>query len=123
MQLESYDCVHCVNITEETLKHLFLDCPFAAMCWHFINVEIPLSSTIPEVFVQIKDQLASPFFMEAIILMAWAIWIIRNDLVFNGVQPSLVACQRVFLKELSLLQHRIKPGLHLQFSSWFQNFS
>jgi hypothetical protein len=63
-----------------------------------------------------KDQLSSPFFMNAIIIMSWAIWITRNDLIFNGIQPTILGCQRTFLKEISLVKHRVKLGLGLLFS-------
>ena len=51
MQIDSYDCVHCVNSVEETLEHLFLDCPFALASWDMINVEIQIQSSFPDIVV------------------------------------------------------------------------
>ena len=70
MQLDSYTCALCNSLAEETVEHLFLNCPFAAHCWNMIQVDIPLQSSFPGIIDQIKDQLNSPFFMEAIILLA-----------------------------------------------------
>jgi hypothetical protein len=122
LHLDSYTCVLCNSLAEETLEHLFLDCPFSAMCWNIINVVIPLQSSFPDIFSQIKDQLASPFAMNAIILISWAIWNLRNELIFSGVQISLANGKRIFFREeLSLLQHRIKPALLPQFLAWIQS--
>jgi hypothetical protein len=92
MQLDSYTCALCNSLVEETLKHLFLNCPFAAHCWNLIQVDIPLQSSFPDIVDQIKDQHNSPFFMEAIILLAWTIWTARNDLIFKGIQISIPNC-------------------------------
>jgi len=118
MDLDSYSCVFCSSLAEETLEHLFVNCPFSIMCWNIINVSIPIQSSSPEIFSQIKDQLASPFAMDAIILLSWSIWNLRNELIFSGTQISLASCRRSLLKELSLLQHRMKPALRPQFSQW-----
>ena len=121
LQLDSYCCVFCNSLTEERLEHLFLECPFTAICWDLIRVVIPLQSTILDIFSQIKVQLASPFAMDAIVLLTWAIWNVRNELIFNGVQISVSSCQRIFLKEISLLQHRVKPAFLPQFTAWIQS--
>ena len=85
MELDTYSCALCNSLAEETLEHLFLECPFAAICWNIIQVQIPLQSSLPEIFQQIKDQLDNAFFMESIILLCWVIWTERNDLIFNGI--------------------------------------
>jgi hypothetical protein len=120
MQLDSFDCVICNSLLEETARHLFLDCSFALACWDKIGIEVPLQSTIPEVISQFWRQLNSPFAMEAIILMSWAIWVSRNELIFNGVQPTPASCCRIFLKEISVLQYRIKPALSQPYLLWIQ---
>lgn len=121
MHLDSYDCVLCNSLTEETADHLFVDCPFATMCWDLIGVEMPLHGAFPELTSQLKDQWNSPFFMDAIILMCWTVWTARNNLIFKGIQLNLADCRRIFMKELLLLQYRIKPSQENQFNSWIQN--
>jgi len=73
MELESFDCVFCVNSMEETAQHIFLQCPFTSQCWDGIQIEAPTNTPFPEVVSQLKDQLHSKFFMETIILMSWSI--------------------------------------------------
>lgn len=34
MEPENFNCVLCNRQTEETIEHLFIDCPFAALCWN-----------------------------------------------------------------------------------------
>jgi len=64
MQLDSYNCDLCNSLVEESENHLFMDCPFARMCWDFIHIDIPQNSGFPELASQMKDQLNSQFFME-----------------------------------------------------------
>jgi hypothetical protein len=45
------------------------------------------------------------------ILMAWSIWLTRNDRIFNNLDPSVEGCRRKFKKEFALLLHRAKPSL------------
>lgn len=110
MHLDNYACVLCVSLDEETVTHLFADCPFARMCWDSINVEIPLNCSFPELVPLIRNQLNSQFFMETIIIFCWALWTARNGLIFRGERFHLIDVRRVFFKELRLLQHRVKPG-------------
>ena len=48
MLLDSYSCVLCNSLVEESVDHLFADCSFARMCWDFIHIDIPLDSGFPE---------------------------------------------------------------------------
>ena len=109
--------------TEETLSHLFVNCSMATMCWNIIGMDIPLNGSFPELVSQLKTQLNSPFFMDAIILMCWTIWTARNELIFKGNQMNLADCKRVFFKELSLLQYRVKSSQAEQFTSWIQSLA
>lgn len=121
MHSESYNCVLCMSSPEETVRHLFLDCPFARQCWQFIQVDIPLSSSFPEVSEQIRDQIQTRFFMVAIILICWTIWSSRNKLIFDGILPSVPRAKEIFQKELTLLKHRVKSSLSPQFDQWVLN--
>lgn len=107
MALPSYACVLCGSDTEETLEHLFFQCPLAVACWGLIQVQIENSAGIFEVVEDSKAQLHTPIFMSLVILLCWTIWTTRNHLIFQGVQPSLQRYREVFRKELLLLQHRV----------------
>jgi hypothetical protein len=41
--LPSNNCVLCRASPEETVKHLFLHCPFAQTCWALFILQIPQS--------------------------------------------------------------------------------
>jgi len=120
MHLDSYNCVLCNHLVEESVEHLFVECPFAKMCWDIISIDIPLGSSFPEHTAQLKIQLNSQFFMEAIILMCWTIWTARNDLILS-VSLDLPGCKHVFFRELMLLQHRVKTGQEEQLITWIQS--
>jgi hypothetical protein len=59
LTLESYDCVLRNLSTEETVTHLFLECPFAMECWNIINIQIPNQAAFPQVSTQLRYQLNS----------------------------------------------------------------
>jgi hypothetical protein len=89
MILQSYKCANLNCSQEETLHHLFLDCPFANACRDIVCSERTKNMAILETFLDIKEKLNVPFFMEIIILAAWSIWIIRNNKVFK-IMPILL---------------------------------
>lgn len=57
MYLDSYNCALWNLAVEESAHHLFVDSPFARMCWDILNVDIPLNCSFPELSSQIKIQL------------------------------------------------------------------
>jgi hypothetical protein len=65
---------------------------------------------------------AVPFAMEIIILMAWAIWVTRNDCVFNNINPTVESCRRKFKEEFKMLLLRAKPSLVEAMTAWLDNF-
>ena len=121
MFLEDCNCAVCSLCTEETLLHLFLNCPFAEQCWNILGINITPGSTFPEVVTEFKIRLQSKFFMVATILMSWAIWAARNDLIFKGLQPSIERCKAILFKELRLVLFRVKPSLLPSFELWSHN--
>ena len=56
--------------------------------------------------------------MEIIILGSWAIWISRNDKIFENITPSFDGWKHIFFQELKLLKYRIKKKYEAQFSAW-----
>ena len=115
MHPDSYNCALCNMLVEESAFHLFLDCSVARMCWDILNVDIPLNDDFPDLAVELKAQLNTQFFMEAIILLCWIIWTARNELIFKGNSLNLVGCS-----ELNLLKHRIKANQQEQFPHGFR---
>ena len=92
MVLESYSCDLCILQREETLGHLFLRCNFARACWASIGLLVPRTLTPMQIFRSFKRQLAISFYMEVIILIAWSIWTVRNNWIFNDIDPTVLAC-------------------------------
>ncbi|KAL6627690.1 hypothetical protein ACP70R_031416 [Stipagrostis hirtigluma subsp. patula] len=92
MELDSYVCEMCIWQREESLVHLFLLCPFAKLAWQKIGVLAPGTVNPAQAISSIKRQLNVPFFMEIIVIMAWAIWMTRNDWLFNNQDPTIGRC-------------------------------
>ena len=122
MALPSYDCAICNNGTEETLLHLFFQCPLALACWNLLQVTPVDSDSFFGTIENIKSQLSSSIFMSLSILLCWTIWTARNDLIFQGIQPSLGQCRATFKKELLLLMHRVKAKHKPQLEEWISYF-
>ena len=72
--------------TEETVEHLFINCTFAQDCWRLINLSVDPTANPFLNLERLKNQLNQPFFMEVIILLSWAIWMTRNNKIFQASQ-------------------------------------
>jgi hypothetical protein len=56
----------------------------------------------------LKTQINRPFFMEIIVVMFWAIWTARNDVIFRNLHHSVQAAKLVFKQELAWVKLRAK---------------
>jgi hypothetical protein len=121
MALQDFSCVLCNNATEESLLHLFLECPFVAQCWGAINIQIAQYPDPFEFLLSFRNQLGVPFFMEIIILMAWAIWKSTNDLIFRQLQSSFHGAKQFFREEFKLLLLKIKEDYLPLAEQWIAN--
>jgi len=121
MHLESYNCVLCQLSVKETCEHLFIECPFAKDCWNLLGVTLQNGININDCILQLKEQSHPKFFMMVAILMCWAIWTVRNDLICKNLQPEIQAAKEIFRKELKLLNPRAKARVSLIFDLWIQN--
>jgi hypothetical protein len=89
----SQNCV-CCNLNE-TIQHLFIDCPLAKMIWRFIFYATNLSQprSINHMFGnwlsnQHKD-FKQPIWV-GVAAVCWAIWKCRNDIVFKKMKFNLI---------------------------------
>ena len=121
MLLQDYNCVLCNANVEESLTHLFLDCPFAAQRWAMINIQISQQLDPFQNLQSFKDQLGVPFFMEIIILMCWEIWKARNDLIFREENPNIPHTEQNFRDEFQLLLLRVKRSYSPPIDQWIAN--
>ena len=118
MILEEYTCAVMNCQQEETLHHLFWGCQFSRICWNFICPQRSPNLSVLEAFQDLKEKLKVPFFMEIIILGSWAIWISRNNKIFENIQPSFQGWKHIYFEELKLLSHRIKAKYAAEFNIW-----
>lgn len=123
MTLEDYTCVLCNSLVEESLDHLFLHCSFARQCWVLLGINIQPNISFPDAVSVFRAEMQSDYFMVAVILMSWAIWTARNDLIFKGLRPSIQNCKGCFNKEINMVSHRIKPSRQEQFQLWSLNLA
>lgn len=106
---------------EETLQHLFWSCPFAAQCWDIVCPTRQPNLSIMEAFADMKQKLHVPFHMEIIILAAWAIWITRNNFIFQNINLTINRWHDTFLQELQWLRYRVKQKHAREFCNWLDS--
>jgi hypothetical protein len=122
MALDDYNCAICIIRTEETLLHLFLDCPFAISCWATLGLVILNSNDPFQTIASFRDKLNLPFFMEVIIFMCWAIWLVRNDAIFRGINPSIFNAKRHFKMDFAQVILRAKKAYLPSINQWLEAY-
>jgi hypothetical protein len=105
---EGYNCVMCHHSVEETIEHLFFDCPSTVSRWFAIGFVWEENLSI----YRAKRAFGQPFFMEIFMIGAWCLWNQRNEVIFDRKAPCLAAWKFAF--QTQVLDHlvRIKPSLH-----------
>jgi hypothetical protein len=98
----SRQCV-CCNMNE-TIQHLFLDCPSAKMIWRFIfyatNLTQPRSiSHMFGTWLSNQHKDFKPLISVGVATICWTIWKCRNDIVFK--KQSLTRFCRLSSGELT----------------------
>jgi hypothetical protein len=78
MVLDSYTYDLCLLQRVETLRHMFLLCPFAKNCWPSIGILVPSRLKAEHATTYMKRHINQLFAMEIIITMCWCIWKERN---------------------------------------------
>ena len=118
MALDDYNCAICNLVTDETLLHLFLDCPFAVSCWATLGLVNQNSNDPFQTITSLRTQLNLPFSMEVIISMCWAIWSVRNDAIFRNIQPSIPNAKRHFKMDSAQVILGAKKAYLPRISQW-----
>ena len=75
---------------DETIKHLFLDCPLARILWRTVQIAFNITppSTVRSLFGTWLDGIESVTARHihvGVCALLWAIWNCRNDLAFNRI--------------------------------------
>ncbi|KAK1606196.1 hypothetical protein QYE76_029880 [Lolium multiflorum] len=93
----------------ETGRHLFFDCPRAAVVWNRLDVPIPTGNfTLWDLAAPASTRLDTWRFALAAIL--WSIWKSRNDLVFNGVRHSTESTLRRAGDDIAVWRWRLRSA-------------
>jgi hypothetical protein len=120
MALPSFECVLCSLQVEETLEHLFLECPFQQTTWGLLNLNPPLGPLF-ETLESFKVQLGVKFFMDIIIMLSWCICMERNDFIFKGKQPTIGSLRDRFKSEFAWVILRAKVVRKPSMSLWIDS--
>lgn len=113
----------CNNGEEETIEHLFFDCPFTQECWGILNFVWDGSLQLMDRLVHRSLTHNLPFFTEATLIAASELWKMRNDKVFQRQQPSPNVWLANFKNQCYLQSVRFKDDLRSSFCIWLDVFS
>jgi hypothetical protein len=119
--LPSYACATSQCVEEETLIHLFWACPFAEVCWNYVCPTRGRNLSVLESIEDLKNKIHLPFAMELIIIAAWSIWIVRNNMIFNNKRPTFSSWKVIYMQELNWLSYRMKKKHAETFKAWLQS--
>ncbi|KAF8690975.1 hypothetical protein HU200_040736 [Digitaria exilis] len=75
-----------------------------------------------EMIIHSRRDFQSKVFREIIILVVWAIWTHRDEVIFDGVPLSLRRWRSIFKEEFRLIIYRAKPPLKLELDDWLSSF-
>ena len=103
----------CFCDQEETMQHMFISCSFAKMVWRIVfmafNIKPPCS--IANLFgnwLHGVDKKEKVQIRVGTCALLWAIWNIRNDIIFNNAKKSS------FMQVIPLAIHSIRMWSYLQ---------
>ena len=116
-------CVLCNTRAEETIDHIFFDCPFSRSCWNSMNINWNSSLSLLDRFYEARQIHNLQFFTEITLIAAWEIWNIRNDKVFHNINPSFVRWSTNFKSQAYSHSVRFKDDLLSAFCFWLDAFS
>ena len=118
----SIACSLCNEISEETCLHLLWDCSFAMECWDTIYPYRHRGISTLDNLLLLREEIATPFAMEIIIMGCWHIWMIRNNKIFKHSRPNINTWRIQMHKDLKLLSHRIKEKHKEALMSWITEY-
>ena len=122
MFLEDYSCVLCTTGHEETLFHLFFECPFSISCWNTIPISWNMNLQPLDMVIAAREAFGSSIFREIIITCYWAIWLVRNGVIFDNEQANLNTWKSRFIEELGFMRTKAKPARQNLLNLWRDNF-
>ena len=99
----SLSCASCHK--EETIQHLFFDCRLARSVWSVFLMATGINQpqNVDHMFgdwLQGFNSMLKPLLLLGAAVLCWALWICRNDLVFEKKKSCVLLCR------LSIWRHR-----------------
>jgi hypothetical protein len=113
----------CNNGEEETIEHLFFDCPSAQECWGILNFVWDGSLQLMDRLVHGSLTHNLPFFTEAALIATWELWKMRNDKVFQRQQLNPNVWLTNFKNQCYLRSVRFKDDMRSSFCILLDAFS
>lgn len=120
---DTVTCVMCSTGAEETIEHLFFDCPFAKVCWATVHFQWDELLPLWDRFIHAGTIHNLPFFTEATLIAAWELWKLRNDKVFQRRDSTPSIWLGNFKNQCILQSVRFKDDLRSSFCVWLDSFS
>ena len=80
-----------LSTPEYLIMHLLFYCPFAKKCWGPMNFRFADHLSIQQIFQAWKSLVKVEFSLDIFILLCWAIWMIKNDVIFRNKNPCKIA--------------------------------
>nr|TKW38309.1 hypothetical protein SEVIR_1G106500v2 [Setaria viridis] len=121
MALDCYNCVLCIENDEETLWHLFFDCPFNQACWIFLGINWDTALQPTEMITKAREDVNSCIFREVLIIACWSIWCHRNTIIFDNGSLFFKRWRSLFEREMNLVNLRVKPDFSSRITNWFSS--
>lgn len=120
MFLQDYNCAICSEGTEETLVHLFWNCPFSLLCWdHLTPNKHRGISAYDEILLAVRH-LPKGIALDIVVMGCWSIWSVRNDKIFRSAAPHLNTWKHYLKEGLWTVQLRAKQRKAEQLISWIE---
>lgn len=79
--LDYYICVFCNGGSEETVMHLFFECPCIQACWISVSIIWNLTLQALDMILDAINLFESTIFREVVITDCWVIWKTRNNII------------------------------------------
>jgi hypothetical protein len=116
-------CIMCNTGEQETIVHLFFECPFAISCWAKLGINWDTNQHLFDRLIETRSTQNVPCLTEAILTAAWELWKVRNDKVFQRHEPTLQRWIANFKSQCLLQSVRFKHDLRSAFCVWLDSFS
>ena len=121
--VESSRCCFCDH--DETIQHLFLECPLPKLLWRTIHIAFNINPPVDIASLSVTwlagvEQITAARIRIGICALLWAIWNCRNDMIFNRQHINFFAgyLQSYSLDSYMILTHSY--GLQGAFGYWVQ---